>query len=62
MENCVNYMYGIAGITKKKNEYPELCKFNRNLCTLYVRIIWICKKIEYPESRKFDGKLCILYV
>ena len=38
----------------KKIENPELHKFNGKLCTLYVRIVWICREIEYLELRKFN--------
>ena len=33
MGNCVYYMCGLSGFAKKI-EYPELCKFNKKLCTL----------------------------
>ena len=51
-------MFGFA----KKNECPELRKFYRKLCTLYVRNVWICRKIEYPQVCKFNRILCTLYV
>ena len=57
--NCEHYMYGLFGFAEKLNiqncvnstrncrniEYPELRKFDEKLCTLDVRIVWICRKI-----------------
>ena len=57
--NCVHHMYGLSGFAEKLNiqncvnstrncrniEYPEVRKFDRKLCTLDVRIVWICRKI-----------------
>ena len=45
--NCVYYMYGFSRFAKKFN--PDLRKFDRKLCILYVQIVWICRKIEYSK-------------
>ena len=33
-----------------------------NICTIYVRKVWICRKVQYPKLRKFNGKLSTLYM
>ena len=45
MGNYAHNMYEMSGYVGKI-EYPELLKFNKKLCTLYVRNVWISRKIE----------------
>ena len=33
-----------------------------NICTIYVRKVWICRKVQYPKLCKFNGKLSTLYM
>ena len=58
--NCAHYMYGLSEYAKNLN--PMNYVSNEKLCTLDVRIVWICKKFVYTELRKFNGKLRTLYV
>ena len=62
---CMHYMYGLFWFTENMNSKNtlnmELHKFNVKLCTLYVRIVWICR-FEYLKLYKFNEKLCTLDV
>ena len=43
------YVNGLSGIAKKFED-PEFHKFKGELCTLDVRIVWICKNFNYTNT------------
>ena len=53
-------MHGMSGFAKK-NEYPELRKFNGKLYTLYVRMSGFAEKLDIPNSENSTGN-CAHYL
>ena len=62
IQKCINSTRNCADcLDLQKIEYLELRESNRKLCTLDVRIVWICRKLNIHNCINFTRN-CVHYI